>query len=140
MFHHHFAGLLVLHRHVFVHHDGRGEVHGEAHNQAEAHLTYNLEFALHALLVVLLDFQVVVGKSERATPDGGHNHQHHIHIVEFTEQQAGDDDTAHGGGALLLHLTLQAEIAHNLAHLHELEAFDDFFAEHDGDKKRQHQG
>ena len=109
-------------------------------------MTYNLEFALHSLLVVLLDFQVVVGKSERATPDGGHNHQHHIHIVEFTEQQAGnengndDDDTAHGGGALLLHLTLQAEIAHNLAHLHELEAFDDFFAEYDGDKERQHQG
>ena len=119
------------------------QVHREAHNQAQAHLAHNLELALHALLVVMGNLDIVVAEAQRAAPQRGNDHEYHVDVAQLAQQQAGhhdgqdDDDASHGGSAFLLHLPLQAQVAHNLAHLHELQAVDNLAAKHDGYKQRQ---
>ena len=127
------------------HHVGR-EHHRESDNQPETHLTDNLEFAAHAVLVVAGDFKVVVGETETPEPHGGHKHQNHVDVAQVAHQQAGherrhyDDYAAHSGGACLFHLPLQPEIAHDFAYLHLLQAVDYATAEHHGDEQREQQG
>ncbi len=76
------------------------------------------------------DFQIIVGKTQRTEPHRGHNHKHHVDIAEISKEQTREqdgndnDDSPHRGCALLFCLTLQPEIAHNLAHLHELQTID----------------
>ena len=54
---------------------------------------------------------------------GGDDHEDHIDAVELTDEQAGkeggqdDDDASHGGGARLLALSFQAQLADGLPNL-----------------------
>ena len=89
------------------------------------------------------DLNEVIQKADEARAEREKQHQHtglqlrHTkHLRQLRAVHDPDDaqrgqnaqnkaEAAHGGGALLLHLTLQAEIAHNLAHLHHLQTVDD---------------
>ena len=132
--------------HVFAHDDVGTHPHGASHYQSEAHLAYDLELAAHAVLVVTLHLEPVVGKSESSEPYGGQQHQSHVDAAEIAHEQAGHeygdyyDDASHGGGAFFLHLSFKAEITHDLSDLHQLQAVDDAAAEYHGDKQRQHEG
>ncbi len=122
------------------------EIHGGGEHHADAHLAHNLVLAGDAVLVVLLYLLVVVEKSERAEPQCGEQHQQHVDIRQVAHQQTGDDDgdddddAAHGGCAGLLGLALEVEVAHDLAHLHQLQAVDDTTAHKYRDKHGQHEG
>ena len=106
-------------------------------------MSHYLELAFHAFFIVMSHLDVVVGKTESTAPDGGNDHEQHVNVVELAQQQArhqdgnDDDDTAHRGSTLLLQLALKPQVAHNLAHLHELKAVDDATAKYYGDEERQ---
>ena len=142
--HCHLVVSAVFHLHILVHHDGRTEIHGKTHNQSESYLTHDLEFPLQSVLVVVSHLDVVVGKAEGTEPQRSHNHENHVDIVEHTHQEArnenGNDDNhaTHRGGSFLAHLSLKSEVAHNLTHLHQLQAVDNLAANHRGNEKRQH--
>ena len=132
---------------VVLAHDNVGRAHhGQAHYQAETYLADNLEFAAHAVLVVALHLEVVVGEAQSAEPHGGHQHQNHVDVGEVAHQQAGEHrghyyyDATHGGGAGFLHLPLEVEVAHNLSYLHPLQPVDNLASEHHGDEQRHEQG
>ena len=75
------------------------------------------------LLILFKHLNVVVNKTQGAKPNGGHKHQQNVNVVQLAEQQGRnqnrgyDYDATHGWRALLLQLTLQTQIAHNLANL-----------------------
>ena len=94
---------------------------------------------------MLGEFFVVVEEAERTEPQSRHEHQEHVDVRQVAHEQAGHDDgedydyTAHGGSAGFLGLALEVEIAHNLTHLHQLQALDNAFShenrqEHGKDK------
>ena len=128
---------------VLADYDVGGKEHRKAHDKSQAHLPYDLGFAAHAVLVVAGDFQIIVGETQGAEPYGGHQHQNHVDIAQFAYKQTGnyggqdDDDAPHRRGAGLLHLPLQAEVAHDFADLHLLQPVDDLAPEHQGDEQRQ---
>ncbi len=122
------------------------EIHRAGQYDGDTYLADNLVLAGDAVFVVLAQLLVVVEKTQRAQPQGGKEHQQHVHVGEIAHQQAGqhyghyDDDAAHGGGAGLLGLALEVEVAHNLAHLHQLQALDDAAADKYCYHHRQHKG
>ena len=69
-FHQFWSFVAVGHMDVLVHHDGRTQIHGQAHNNTQTHLAHNLELALQALLVVMENLDVVIGKTQCAAPEG----------------------------------------------------------------------
>ena len=78
---HHLMTCAIFHLYVFAHHNVGAQIHGETHHESQSHLSHNLEFAFQAILVVSRQFQIVVGETEAAEPDGGEEHEEHIHIA-----------------------------------------------------------
>ena len=136
-------GLNYLH--ILAHRYIRAKPHGEAHNQAEAHLSHNFEAAFHAVLVVTMNLQIVVKETERAEPYRGHEHQSHVDVAQIAHEQTRHKnrhdyyDATHGGGAFFRHLALKAKIADYLAHLHQLQTVYYPAPEHCGYNQRQHE-
>ena len=120
------------------------ETDGQGHEQAQAELEDELAALAHAFLVVLEYFDVVVGEADGAAPDGGADQQQGVDAVEAADQQGGaqhsgdDDQAAHRGGAFLLHLAFQAEVADLLADLQALQFADDGAAGEEGDQHADH--
>ena len=56
----------VLSLDVLAHHDVGAEIHCQSDHQTHSHLTYNLELASQAVLVVLGEFLVVVEEAEQS--------------------------------------------------------------------------
>ena len=121
---------------VLAHNYLRRQPHSDTYQQTEAHLPYHLILSFQAILVVELELAVVVQESDAAHPQRGDNHQYQVYVPEIAHQQArhkcGEDydDASHGGSALLLHLSLQTEIAHVLPYLHHAQTADYGVAEH----------
>ena len=49
---------------------------------------------------------------------------------------AENDEASHGGGALLVHLAFQSEIANDFTHLLQLQPFDDALAKQNAHQQR----
>ena len=136
--HHHGAlPCAALHLDVLTDDGLVAHVEREAHDDAQAHLTDDLELAMQTLLVALEHLDVVVGKAEAAQPHGGDEHKDHVDVVELAQQQTGDedgrqdDDTTHGGDAYLLHSEgVDAGVALRLGDLLALEQIDEVLTEH----------
>ena len=56
---------------------------------------------MQTFFVFFKDLDIVVCEAERSQPYGGYQHQYHIYIMQFTQQQTrnqdgyNDDDTSH---------------------------------------------
>ena len=126
------------HQGIVAYGDVGRQDHGQANNQAQADLAYYLELAFQSVLVVTVYLDVVVKAAEHSEPYGGAYHEKHVDVGQVAEQKArneyghDDDDAAHSGGSCLLHLALKAQVAYNLAYLHQLQAVDYASAEDDG--------
>src|SRR5262249_22486155 len=68
-------------------HDIAVEIQRESHDEADSHLTHNLESARKALLVLLKDLDVVVEKPDHPQADGGDGEEDDVDVVKFGEQQ-----------------------------------------------------
>ncbi len=128
-----FQGVLNtgVHGHFFTDHNVRAHPHGEAHQQAQEHLADKFAAFRHPFLVVFEHLNIVIGKAQSAAPEGAHHKQLHVDVGKVAEQQHtredghNDDDAAHRGGPFLLDLSFQAQVAHGLADLQQLQTTDD---------------
>ncbi len=131
--------------HILTHDYIRACIHGDSHYKSEAHLSYNLEFTLHTLLVVTLHFQIIVKEADGSEPEYRYEHQLHVDALQIAQQQAwykdgqDYDDTTHRRGAFLGHLPLESKVAHYLSHLHVLQAVNNLTPEHKGYEQSQQQ-
>ena len=130
--------------HEPVRRDGRADADGEGDEQAQAELEDELAPLAHAFLVVLEHLDVVVGEADGAAPERGADEQQGVDAVKPADQQGGaqqrgdDDQAAHRGRALLLHLSFQAEVADLFADLRTLQLADDGAAGEEGDQHADH--
>ncbi len=126
--------------HLFPDDDVVAGPDGEPDDQAQQDLGKQLAVFAHSFLVVLEHFDIVVGEAQRSAPKGAEQEQEHIYIGEVAEEQHSrkdgqdDDDAAHGGGAFLLNLALQAQVADRFANLFALEQGNDFLAHEQGEQ------
>src|SRR5690606_3510601 len=118
------------------------EVECEPDDKAEAYLSDYLEFSCEALFILLEYLYIIVEKSDQTEPYGGYYQKHDVHVLQLGEQQCRNQDrsynneSAHGRGALLLHLPLQAEVADFLSHLPAAKKPDELLAKEYGDEQR----
>ena len=117
------------------------EAHYCSYDKSKTYLTYNLELALQALLVVAEDLDVVIEKTDNTAPKGGHKEQNGVDIVQAGKQQhrnnnsEQNDNTAHRRCSLLCELPLQAEVTNILANLVALQCSDNTLTAEDDDKQ-----
>ena len=89
---------------------------------------------------MLENLDVVVQEAYSAAPYGGDEQQDGVDAVEPADQQRGsqegyhDDEAAHGGGAFLLHLALESEVADGLSDLVLLQPADYLASGDEGNK------
>ena len=132
--------------HLLAHHDILREPHREPDDDAETHLPDDLEAPLESLLVVAENLDIVVQTADEAEPEGRHQHQQHVDVVQPAEEEHGhqhgqqDNDAAHRGGAAFLELAFETEIANLLADLLALQETDDRLAAVDDDQQRHDEG
>ena len=132
--------------HLVAHHDFGRSAHHRADDDADAHLSHDLELAFEPLLVVAEDLDVVVQEAQQPQPDGRNDHQLNVDVVQPAEQQHGnqhgqkDHHAAHGGRAPFLELAFEAEVADLLADLTALHEADDPLSEGDRNEQRQDDG
>ena len=119
------------------------QAHRRADDDAQPDLSHDLETALEPLLVVAENLDVVVQSADQPQPYGRDDHQLDVDVVEPSEQKdrnqnrKQDDHAAHGGGAALLELSLQTEVADLFADLLAAQEVDDLAAENDDDQQRE---
>ena len=119
---------------------------GKGHEEAEAELEHELAFLAEALLLMLEHLDVVVQEADAAAPYRGDYQQYGVDAVQTADQQDGaqqrheDDEAAHSGGAFLLHLAFEAEVAYALADLVLLQPAYDAAAREECDKHTDHDG
>ena len=93
---------------------------------------------------MLEHLDVVVGEAYAPAPDGGEHQQYGVDVVEAAHQQHRAqqrdyyDDASHRGGALLLHLALETEVAYGFAYLVALEPGNDLPAGEEGYQHADH--
>ena len=125
--------------------DVRMPHHGRSKDQPHADLSDDLEPSCQPLFVLLEHLDVVVDETDGAEPHRAEDHQLGVDVGEVREQQrwqknrAEDDEAAHGGGALLVHLAFQAEVSNDFAHLLQLQTLDDALAKQNPHHQRRHQ-
>ena len=130
----------LLYLHFLTHHNVRTHPNGKAHNKAKHYLAKELTLLTHPFLIVLEHLDVVIGKAKRAAPEGAHKKEDDVYICkvapkEHTAQDGEDyDDPAHGGGAFLLDLALQAKVTDSLPDLLFLQETDNLLAGNHGNK------
>ncbi len=107
--HHFYLSVRFLYFYVLADNHLRTEVESQSDDKSQAHLADDFELTVQAFLVLLEYLDVVVGKAQRPQPDCGNQHQYHINIAQFAQQQAGNeygknnDDTAHAGYSHLVY-------------------------------------
>ena len=122
------------------------DAYGQGHYETEAELEHEFSLLRKPFLVVLEHLDIVVGEAYSAAPDRRQDEQLDIDVAEVAYQQYGNqqrnqnDDSTHGRGALLLHLTRKAEVAYAFADLLALQPSDDAASCEKGDQHAQHDG
>ena len=86
---HHYDVVLDMRADDFVHAHGRAETQGESDDESERDLTEDLDPSVESVFVLAEGLDIVVGKAECAHEEGGDEHQDHIHVRQFAEQQTG---------------------------------------------------
>ena len=95
---------------------------------------------------MLEHLDVVVGEADGPAPERGHDEQQGVDAVEAADEQGGaqhgrdDDQAAHRGGAFLLHLAFETEVADVFADLFLAEQLDHLAAGEVGDQHTEHGG
>ena len=84
-------GVVHLH-HVLVHHHVGAEPQHQSHDEANAHLSHNLILAFQAFLVLAVDLDVVVAKSQESQPHGGDDHENDVDVAHASQQQHRQED------------------------------------------------
>lgn len=131
---------------TFSHDDVGREPHGRSDDDAEPHLSHDLETALQPLLPVAENLDVVVQSADQTEPDGRHEQQLDVDVVQLADEQHRDQDgdendhAAHRGRAFLLQLALKPEVADVLADLLAAQEVDDRTSEDNDDQQRQNDG
>ena len=119
--------------------------HGGTENHPHPNLTDDLEASCQPFFVLLENLDVVVDEPNGPEPQGAEDHQLSVDVGQIRKQERGHKDGAkhdgasHGGGALRVHLAFQAEVAHNLSNLHQLQPLDDALAKQNAHRQRGHQ-
>ena len=70
---------------VFAYHNVIIQVHCQAHNKTQTYLPHNLEFTFKSGLIMTMNFQVIIKKTNLAEPNCGYYHQQHIHAAQISE-------------------------------------------------------
>ena len=132
-------------RREFLDRDVRVPHHGCAQNHAHPHLSNDLEATGQSFLVLLEHLDVVVNEPDGSKPHGAQDHELGVHVGQVREQQGRDEDgpeddeSAHGGGALLVHLAFKPQVPHDFAHLLQLESLNDPLAKQDAHQEARQQ-
>ena len=119
--------------------------HGGNHG-TQAYLTDDLKNAPKALLVFAKDLDVVVGESDGSHPKGREQQQLNVDVAQVGNQQnrnnnsCQNNESAHGRGACLAELALEAQIADAFAHLQLAQYFDEPTTEGQADGERKQNG
>ena len=140
----HIEGLLRLDLNLLPNDNLVTEAYREAYHEAKGNLENELHLLAHSFLVVPEDLDIVIDKAHSATPEGGEKQELGINVGQVAEKQnrhndgEQDDDSAHCRSALLLHLSLKAEVTDCLPDLLPLQPADDSSShekgyEHGGD-------
>ena len=109
-------------------------------------MTDDFVLAFHAVFIVLVELEIVIGEAQKTKPYGGEKHQQHVDVAEVAHQQAwyenggDDDDSAHCGCAFFLELAFEVEVADNFSDLPFLKTVDDAAAYEDGHEQGEHKG
>ena len=101
----------------------RREAHDYRNHEGQAELQDQFPSGTHSFLVVFVNLYIVVGESYAAAPDRGDELEYGVDAVQPAYQECAhqhgkdDDDPAHRGGAFLLHLAFEAEVADFFSYL-----------------------
>ena len=100
LFYHHHV-ILDMTRDDLVHAHGRAETERQTDDQTERHLARNLDPTVESVFILAESLDIIVREAQRTHKKGRHEHQDHIDVRQFTEQQTGqqnggnNDQTAH---------------------------------------------
>ena len=104
------GGVQLVREHLWHLHfgsDGGMEIHHRSHDDADPHLTHQLELPGQTALALLEDLDVIVDEADGAEPEHTGEQQQDVHVVEPREQQRGYHDTCDDHEAVsYTHLTL----------------------------------
>ena len=104
-----------------------GEAEDEGYAQGKDELEYEFHLRAEAVLVMLEHLYIIVREAYAAAPYGGEEQKLHVDVAQVADKQGAhkqrsyDYDSAHSGGALLLHLAFQTQVAYGFAYLGFLE-------------------
>lgn len=70
----------------------RAEPHDQAHDNAQAHLSDNLETTVEPLFVLAEYLDIVVQETDQPEPHGRNDHQQDVDVGQVAEQQDRDQD------------------------------------------------
>ena len=123
-----------------VHADGRTETEREADDETQRDLSADLDPSVETVFVLAEGLDIVVGETECAHEKRGDEHQDHIDVRQFAEQQTrdedgGDDDeSAHGRHTFLGHIEgVDGGVTLGLGDVTALHEVDEGVAEPDAD-------
>ncbi len=131
--------ILDMTRHHFVHAHGRTETQGESDDESESDLSGDLDPSVESVFVLAEGLDIIIREAECAHEEGGDEHEDHVDVRQFAEQQAGqedggdDDESAHSRYAFLRHIEgVGFLVALGLRDIMALHIIDEGIAEPDG--------
>ena len=135
---------VLLYLHILPYHYIRTEIKRQSDNQSQSYLTDDLELSVQSFLVFPEYLDVVVQKAQCTQPDRSNQHQYHVYIMQFTQQQArnqygyNDDDTSHGRHSHFSHIKrVDGCVTLRFRNLFPLQQVNEIFTENSGNQQRQ---